>query len=483
MHYRLRTALLLFVLAPFLLIMAVTAWYSLSQLERQADARMQEDIELIARAIRLPLSHALERDRAGGVQQALASAFRIDRVYGVHVYDERGLRVASSGSSKALVDTDRAVGLVSMGDRQGEFEQIGGEEVFSYFVPLTDSGGRINGLLQVTRRGSDFTGYIGELRTQVLIVVLVSALLLSLVLVYGHHTAVGRYLRSIQFGLGRVSKGDMIHRLPLDGPTELRVLARSVNSMLDGIARSQDEIAKRRAKETALEARLYQSEKLAAIGQLAAGVAHELGSPLSVVNGKAQRLLRTPDLTEPVARGLQQIRAQVARMERMVHQLLNFVRRNPADFHLEPADRLAESARGQVEVERRQSNAEIRLEGPDPAPLLWVDRGRMEQALVNLLRNALQACRRQVVLRWFGDAARVGYAVEDDGPGVADDARTRIFDPFFTTKAPGEGTGLGLAIVQAVLNEHGGRIEAGKSVLGGARFLIFLDRPDGEGRS
>lgn len=478
MRYRLRTALLLFVLAPFLMVMAVTAWYSLAQLEREAAARMQEDIELVARAIRLPLSHALERDRAGSLRQALASAFRIDRVYGVHVYDEQGVRVASSGSGKALADTDRVAGLVSTGDRQGEFEKVGGEEIFSYFVPLSDSGGRIKGLLQVTRRGTDFTHYIGALRAQVLGVVLVSALLLSLVLVYGHHTAVGRYLRSIQLGLGRVRQGEMAHRLPLDGPTELRVLARSVNSMLDGIARSQNEIARRRAKEAGLEARLHQSEKLAAVGQLAAGVAHELGSPLSVVNGKAQRLLRAEGLDRPVAEGLRQIRSQVGRMERMVHQLLDFVRCNPADFRPEPADRLAESAAGQVEPERRARDVELRLEGPTPAPSLWVDRPRVEQALVNLLRNALHACRGRVVLRWFSDAGRAGYTVEDDGPGVAEPAARRIFEPFFTTKPPGEGTGLGLAIVQAVLSEHGGRIDVERGTLEGARFVVSLETPE-----
>lgn len=475
MHYRLRTALLLFVLAPFLLIMAATAWYTLSQLEQQASARMQEDIELVARAIRLPLSHALERDQAGGVRQALAAAFRIDRVYGVHVYDERGVRVASSGSSKASMDSHRAAGLVSTGDRQGEFEEVGGEEVFSYFLPLTDRGGRINGLLQVTRRGSDFTGYIGDLRVQVLVVVLVAAALLALVLVYGHYTAVGRYLRSLRLGIARITDGDLARRLPLDGPAELQVVARSVNTMLDGIVRSQDEIARRRAKEAALEVRLHQSQKLAAIGQLAAGVAHELGSPLSVVSGTAQRLLRLHDLPGSMAGGLQQVRSQVARMERTVRQLLDFVRCNPADFREEPADRLVRSAASQVEAVGDARAAELRVEVPTPAPLLRVDRTRMEQALVNLLRNALQACRAKVVVRCFAQDGRAGYVVEDDGPGIPESDGERVFEPFFTTKPAGAGTGLGLAIVQAVVSEHGGSIDVERSELGGARFVLTLE--------
>ncbi|HSJ48685.1 MAG TPA: two-component sensor histidine kinase, partial [Gammaproteobacteria bacterium] len=160
----LATTLILVLLLPLLLATFLTGWYSIANLEHRTQERMQKDIELVARAIRLPLSHALERGDQGTVQQALDSAFSIDRVYGVYLYDSEGSTIAASGFRQGTVDTDKAAELASRGVLQGEFDYMAGEELFSYFVPLTDAGGRINGLLQVTRQGSEFDDYLAELR-------------------------------------------------------------------------------------------------------------------------------------------------------------------------------------------------------------------------------------------------------------------------------------------------------------------------------
>ncbi len=114
------------VLLPFIGAIVVTGWYSISLLERHTRDRMQEDIELIARAIRLPLSHAMERGHEGTVQRALESAFSIDRVYGVYVYDRHGETIYESGAAAASMASDRAVRIASRGERQGEFGQVGG---------------------------------------------------------------------------------------------------------------------------------------------------------------------------------------------------------------------------------------------------------------------------------------------------------------------------------------------------------------------
>ena len=154
--YNIRAALLVFVLLPFLITIVATGWYGLYRLEASAKAAMEEEIELLARAIRLPLSHALQHGHSGTLQRSVTSIFDIDKVYAVYVYDKDGRRISTSGSSKARVQDREAVDLANKGDEQGEFDEVGGEEVFSYFLPLTDSGENSIGLLQVTRRGSDF---------------------------------------------------------------------------------------------------------------------------------------------------------------------------------------------------------------------------------------------------------------------------------------------------------------------------------------
>jgi len=474
-RYGLRSVLLLFLLPPILLVATAAGWYSLRSLERQIEARMQEDIELIARALRLPVSHAMERGREGSVAQALDSAFRIGRVYGVYVYDAEGERVAASGPESPSVETEQAARLASLEERKGTFDSVAGEEVFSYFVPLTDSGGRVNGLLQLTRRGSDFRDYVSGVRRQALALLVVTALALATVVVYGHHRAVGRPVRRLRAGMARVGAGERDHRLPVEGPRELGELADGVNGMLDSLGQQEALLARQRDERAALEARLAQSEKMAAIGRLAAGVAHELGTPLNVVDGNAQRALRREDLPGPAAAALREIRTEVQRVGSIVRQLMDFGRSNPLSVEPERADRLVRSVLARVSDEARRTRR-VEIASGGPPPKLAVDRLRLEQALANLVENALHASRERVRIGWFETSERAGFAIEDDGPGISDEDRARIFEPFYTTKPVNRGTGLGLAVAHAAVRDHEGSIEVGSSELGGACLRIVLPR-------
>jgi signal transduction histidine kinase len=461
------------VLLPFITAMGLTGWYSINLLERHGRDRMQEDIELIARAIRLPLSHALERGYQGTVERALESAFSIDRVYGVYVYDHQGEVIYTSGARDASMGSDRALRIASRGERQGEFGQAGEEAIFSYFVPLVDAGERVNGLLQITRRGSDFDHYLGRLRSHSQGVIVTSGLALTLIILLGYRWALGRHLRAVQRGLARIRAGELGHRLGQYGARELRLLATSINGMLDAIVHSSEALAAQKDREARLTEKLHQSEKLAALGQLAAGVAHELGSPLSTLDGKAQRAQRRPDLPPVVADALDSIRREGARMEHIIRQLLDYGRTNPLERRWIAADRLLISV-----LKRLEGTGSIALEQriePQAAGYrVNVDVIRLEQALTNLMRNALQAARSRVVASCTLSPEGLLYCFEDDGPGVDDAIRSRLFEPFFTTKPVGQGTGLGLAVALAAARDHGGVVEASSGPDGGARFCLLL---------
>lgn len=470
-------SLLVFLLLPMLGIATAAGWYSLRSLERQIEARMREDIELIARAIRLPLSYAMERGREGSVAQALDSALRIGRVYGAYVYDADGRRIAASGPEVPSVETDEVAELVSGEDRQGKFERVAGREVFSYFVPLTDSGGRVTGLLQLMRRGSDFREYIGRVRRQALGLLAVTALALTVVLLYGHHRAVGLHFGNLLRGMQRVGSGDRSHRLAARGPREITELASGVNEMLDSLAHQESVLIQQRIEQMKLQERLNQSEKMAAVGGLAAGVAHELGTPLNVVDGQAQRALRLPELPSRAVSALLQIRQEVQRMGVIVRQLMDSGRNNPLRFHPERADRLVRWVLARVDAEPSPPGRVVEVEPEATPPVVVVDRARLEQALANLIRNALHASRSRVRVGWFETRDQVGFVVEDDGPGIPKEARSRIFEPFYTTKPVARGTGLGLAVAHAAVRDHDGTIEVTESALGGARFSVLLPRP------
>ncbi|MCC5861081.1 MAG: HAMP domain-containing protein [Gammaproteobacteria bacterium] len=478
----LRLTLSAFVLLPVLLLLAVGGWLALASLERQTMARMQEDVRLVAETLRRPLAYSLELGRLGTVESALLSARRLGPVYGIYVYDRDGERVASVGTRRGEISTEDVRALADDGERTADFEELGGEEMFSYFQPLTDAGGQIIGLLQVTRRGEDFDAYLTRLRLGALGLLLLTGMLMTGIMLLGHHRAVGRHVRGMREAMRRVAAGAYHQRVPGQGPAELRALAEGINGMLDAVERSHAELDRRRESELALRVRLARSEKMAAIGQLAAGVAHELGTPLATVDGHAQRALREQDTLPAQAReGFDSIRAEVARMVNIVRQLMDVGRRNPLDRRDVAAATLVRRALTQLPDARAGAGAsavpDIEIALPTPTPQLPVESVRSEQALVNLLDNARQAARHRVRLSWYEAGDGRGFVVEDDGPGIPSDAARHVFEPFYTTKQVGEGTGLGLAVVHSVAEAHEGEVRVDPSPLGGARFTLVLAPP------
>lgn len=473
----LRTAIIVYMLLPLSLLMAMCGYIALYSVEARVTHRLQEDIQLIARAIRLPVNDALVRHRRDAVQQALNSAFRIERVYGAYVYNASGEQIASAGIGKRGIGREDAATLAAAHDRQGEFGKAGDREVYSYFIPLVDPGGRIIGLLQVTRRASDFSTYMGWIRLAGLGLLVLITLSLIAVVIWGHYRAIGRHLAAVAHSMARIGHGDREHRVPLSGPRELVTLGLGINAMLDGILRSEAAIARHQAEQRALEIRLGESEKMAAIGRLAAGVAHELGSPLSVVDGKAQRLLRKPDMLAADQESLNGIRQAVKRMETIVRQLMDLGRNSGLQRRRCRVDQLAHAAVAQLKPEFDASHVSLELCARVACGgTIMVDPLRIEQALTNVLRNALQATPGGHV-RFGWDVAgddEVVFSVEDDGPGIPDDMLPRLFEPFFTTKPVGQGTGLGLALAHASAREHGGRVEIASAPLGGAMVRLIL---------
>ncbi len=473
----LRLVLVLQVALPVLLLLGLVLGISFSAIGEFVEQRMQRDLRLVARTIHLPVSQALQRRDLAQLQNSMASVFSQAEVYGAYLFNAEGERLSSFG----LVNPTRRQATEAIRKaHQGEFaqyEQIRGRRVYSFFMPIFDEFGRPNGLLQVTRRRSDIDNELASLRMLGWGAFTLVAVLMMLIISLAHQRAIGKPLNRILSSMKKVSAGHHQHRAIPQGPKELKQLAAGLNGMLDAIETAEKrERTQRRAREIMAE-RLRHSETMAALGQLSAGVAHELGAPLTVVDGRANRLLRRkldPDMT----RELNTIRDQILRMTSIVQQLLSFGRSSRNNKQALLVSNIVNRA---VAAMADEGNTISQAASPDIS--FQADALSVEQALVNLMRNASQACPdKEVRVSWETENDNLFIHVDDAGSGIEKERRQEVFKPFVSSKQPGEGSGLGLAIVKRIMREHDGDVSLTDSPLGGARFTLrfSLNTPGGE---
>ena len=228
-----------------------------------------------------------------------------------------------------------------------------------------------------------------------------------------------------------------------------------------------------------LEEQLIQAEKLAAMGQMLAGVAHELNNPLTAILGVTELLREREGTDEPTKRQLELTHRQARRAARIVQNLLEFSR--PASPQKKSLDlnSLVERTLQLHEHSLRRNNIEVDFRQEAGLPGVIGDANQLIQVFLNLVTNAEQAIREvrdrgRVQIRLGQKDARLIVTVQDDGIGIRPEALPRIFDPFYTTKRPGGGTGLGLSICMSIIREHGGHIAAEVLPAGGTAFTVHL---------
>ena len=228
-----------------------------------------------------------------------------------------------------------------------------------------------------------------------------------------------------------------------------------------------------------LEEQLIQAEKLAAMGQMLAGVAHELNNPLTAILGVTEMLRERENLEETTRRQLELTHRQARRAARIVQNLLEFSR--PASPQKKPLDlnSIVDRTLQLHEHSLRRSNVEVDIRPAPDLPGVIGDANQLIQVFLNLVTNAEQAIREvrdsgRIQIRFADLGARVSVTFQDDGVGIRPESIPRLFDPFYTTKRPGGGTGLGLSICLSIVREHGGTIEASPLPAGGSAFTVYF---------
>jgi signal transduction histidine kinase len=486
---RLARKLMLGLVITMLVVFAVRATVRVRDEISRSRADLRDEQRLVLRALRPAVAQVW---RAEGRERALAllgyADVNLDRMDVRWVSQDPAL--GPGWRPRAAIDLASLRGGEERTVlRQGE----SGDHVTTYVAASHD--GSVPGALEISESLERSRQALREKVLEVLITTALAAASSIVVVSALGFFLVGRPMRRLADAARRIGTGDLDARLEIAQRDEIGELAREMNQMCDRLRGAQDRISTETAARINALEQLRHADRLNTVGKLASGIAHELGTPLNVVAGRA-KMIANGDVEGTAARdSARTVLEQAERMTKIIRQLLDFARRRGAQKA--PCD-LADTGRKTVALlgplaARAAVRLEVREEG---APLVVAaDHAQLQQALMNLIVNGIQATSNGGVITLELGAAEATppadheaafgrYAfirVRDQGVGIPAEALSRVFEPFFTTKGVGEGTGLGLSVAYGIVRDHGGWIGIESEVGAGSCFTIFLPLGDAKG--
>ncbi|HEX7240704.1 MAG TPA: HAMP domain-containing sensor histidine kinase [Longimicrobiaceae bacterium] len=485
---RLGSRLLLPLLVVVAAVMTAYGAWALRQRQTVLAEEARRETRAYATALGISLEQAFRDPDLRDVQAIINRISRERQIYGVLVYGADGRTLFASDPLPAGSTAPPALlGRVLATGRVTEFERhIEDEHVYSVLHPIPGPSGRVVAAFEVAQPLASLRAEAARVRQRFVLNTLTLLVAVTVLILWLVRRLIARPLERLVAAVQALGRGEPAHRLTPDpGGGELAELAREFNRMVEHLESARAGLIREGEERLLLERRLRQTEKLAAVGNLAAGLAHEVAAPLHVIRGRAELLLRREPEPETRERNLRIIVEQIGRITLVVQNLLDYARRREPRIERTDLGRVVDGVAEFLEGEFARAGVEVAREGAAGAEVDG-DPHLLHQVFINLFMNAVQAMegtegRRRITVRLAegaeGDPGEVRVEVEDTGPGVPPEALPRIFEPFFTTKTGGEGTGLGLAVVRGIVEEHGGRIEAGPAPSGGARFRIAFPAP------
>lgn len=456
---------------------------------------VQQQTRAYARAVDIAFEYGMREFDAERIRGFLNRMTADPRVYGVAVYGADGtVRFTSDSLPAGALAPDSVVRRLLGGVEEASYEQLVDERRLYTVLramrePLPDpppdrsrprrrgtvgraeapgGQGPVVGVLEVVQPYDQLIGNMRQTQLGIAAVTLVLVAGLAVLIRHLMRRIVEDPLQRLVAATRALGEGDVDARVPQSaGASELSDLAREFNLMAARLAAARRDLLREGEERVRLERRLAEAEQLAAVGTLAAGLAHEIGAPLNVISGRAEMLLRQHAGDSAMRRHLESIVAQIGRITRTVRSLLDYARRPARRDDRVALSAVVGSAVDALEAEFLRAGVTLsRHESYDA----WVrgDADQLQQVLVNLLLNALQAMDgqpepRDLAVRvdaakahGMGDAAEAVITVTDTGPGLPEALAGRLFTPFATTKA--SGTGLGLVVARSITQDHGGTL-------------------------
>jgi signal transduction histidine kinase len=364
-----------------------------------------------------------------------------------------------------------------------------GEAVRRTFVPVTVDGS-VLGALELSESLASERDYVRRTVVDTVLTTALLALVMTAILLGLGAWLVGRPMHILTSKARRIGMGDFSGPLRLRQRDEIAELASEMNLMCDRLVEANERTAAETARRIAALEQLRHADRLMTVGKLASGVAHELGTPLNVIEARAGMIADGEATLPETVSYAQIIVTSCAQMTRIIRQLLEFAR--PRGPERAPQDMRRVVERSVTLLKQIASKRGVTLtvlDAPEPA-MADVDASQIQQVITNLLMNAIQATDgsgtveisvsrvRSVAARDRGvgdaEAENICVRVRDDGRGIAPEHLPHIFEPFFTTKDVGQGTGLGLSVAYGIVREHQGWMDVHSAPGEGTEFLVYL---------
>lgn len=476
---RIATRLILVLGATFAVVMLLYAAVTLRQREKLLSDAFVRETETLARTLRIVTNNAVRDGRFADLDRVLREVLEDPQTFATAVFDSAGRMLAGSA------DADLGCIAPALPPQR----QAGGES-----QGWADCGGRVRWVVAeatapaagvlLARRPTVLEADLRASRLRLLLLTLLLGFSASAGTLIVLHATLSVPLETLVRGIRAV--GGPQPAEPISVPAsarELAYVAAVVNEMAAEISEKQASLMREAEDRVALERRLHEAEQFALVGRLSGGLAHEIGSPLSVIRLRAETVAVDPDTPPRARKAAEVIVGEVDRISDLVRSLLHVARSHGVERH--PVD-LVQVVRGVVEHVRHYADpagVALNLELPEQPVVVRGEETLLRHALLNVVRNAVQALsahpgERLLSIRLRQTEKHVRIVVDDTGPGIAAQHLDRAFEPFYTTKEPGEGTGLGLAVSRGIVEEHGGELDLEPREGGGVRAIFLLPAPD-----
>lgn len=468
-------------------VMTVGGYFILHQREIVLEQSMRNEVEAHARTLQIALEAMYRAGREHEAQELIDSMSDNPRVSAVVLFSALGdvIKVSDQLVADEIKFPPEVRHVLETGDLAESIRIINNEEVFSILMPIR-VGNKRQGVFEIALPMSFIEADYARARREIALVTLLLFVIIIFVVVLVTRYSILRPIDELLRGAAALGRGNLDYRVIVpSNDHEFAQLENEFNRMANNLEEQRNNALREMEKRLKLERELRQSEHLASVGRLAAGVAHEIGTPLNVIEVRAEQVLNDQDGSlERRRRNITIIITQVERIAFIVRQLLNLAR--PYKLQRVPIDlnALIASTVDMLETKLKTSNGSNVIVEIEPHESTWVngDKELLRQVFSNLIVNAVHAMPNGGKL-WISYAQNkiekdgkrfLVVQVSDNGTGIKPEHFSPLFDPFFTTKDVGSGIGLGLPVSRRIIEEHGGWIEAANNEHGGATFTIHL---------